>query len=66
MAGTVTTPGQVVAVVNGVWRGRCGVVCGEVDGTNSIRVRLDRRSAYDALRPPDFAWVPVEFLTVRG
>lgn len=66
MAGTVETPGQVVTVTGGVYRGRVGVVVGELDGTNSIRVRLSRRSAYDALRPDEFAWIPVEYLTVRG
>lgn len=63
--GTVETPGQVVTVTGGVYRGRVGSVAGAVvDG--SIRVKLGQRSAYDALRPPEFAWIPVEFLTVRG
>lgn len=64
--GAVETPGQVVIVTAGIFRGRAGVVCGVKDGTNSIRVRLGQRSAYDALRPPEFAWIPVSFLTVRG
>lgn len=66
MAGTVETPGQVVTVTGGIFRGRAGVVCGAKDGTNSIRVKLSQRSAYDALRPPEFSWIPVEFLTVKG
>ncbi len=66
MPGTVTTPGQPVAVVDGVYRGRFGKVCGAPDSTNSIRVMLDKRSAYDALRPAEFAWIPVDYLNVRG
>lgn len=66
MPGTVMTPGQVVMIAGGNYRGRTGVVAGDVDGTNSIRVRLSIRSEYDALRPPEYAWVPVEFLTVWG
>ena len=63
--GGVTTPGQVVTVMGGVYRGRVGSVAGTaMDG--SIRVKLDRRSAYDAERPVEFAWIPVDFLTVRG
>lgn len=66
MPGTATTPGQAVTVANGVYRGRIGRVCGVPDGTNSIRVALDKRSAYDAERGPEFAWIPVEYLIVRG
>lgn len=65
MAGTVETPGQVVMVVSGIFRGRVGVVCGERDGTNSIRVKLSARSEYDALRPPEYTWIPLEFLAVN-
>lgn len=66
MPGEVSQAGQVVRVIDGVYRGRCGVVCGEPEGTNSVRVRLEKRSAYDATRPPDFAWVPLEFLEKWG
>lgn len=60
--GSIETPGQRVAVIDGVYRGRVGVVHGKIDGTNSIRVVLDRRSKYDADRPKDWAWIPVAFL----
>lgn len=66
MAGTVLTPGQVVTVIAGVWRGRIGKVAGEPDGTNSVRVLLSRLSEYEAERVPVFTWIPVEFLEVRG
>lgn len=66
MPGKVTDSGQVVQIVGGVYRGRGGKVCGVPDGTNSVRVALDKRSAYDALRPVDYAWVPVEFLKIKG
>lgn len=62
----VTEPGAVVVIMGGVYRGRQGRVCGEIDGTNSVRVQLHDRSKYDAARGPDFAWIPVEYLKNWG
>lgn len=56
----------MVEVSGGHWRGRHGVTLGAVDSINSVRVLLDHRSKYDAERPKDWAWVPIEFLTVRA
>lgn len=59
-------PGQVVSVADGVYRGRCGVVKGAPDKTNSVRVELDYLSAYDKTRPKIWAWIPVYFLRARA
>lgn len=67
MAGTVNTPGQAVTVTGGVYRGRIGTVAGSQESTRIVRVLMSKRSAYDAaINGPEFAWIPVEYLEVRG
>lgn len=60
-------PGTVVQVVEGFYRGRGGRVVGAPDeGTDSVRVLLDYRSAYDTSRPQEWAWIPICFLRVQA
>ena len=62
----IDAPGARVMVVGGVWRGRFGVVVSAPDRTNSVRVTMDKRSKYDEHKPHEWAWVPVDFLRIRG
>ena len=61
----IDLPGALVLVINGVWRGRNGVTVGTPDATNNVRVVLDQRSHYDAGRPGEWAWIPLEFLQIK-
>lgn len=62
----LTKPGARVQVVEGVYRGRHGVTASEPDRTGSVRVTLDYLSVYDKSRPRLVAWIPVNFLKLKG
>lgn len=62
MPQAIDRAGAIVRIMEGVYRGRVGVVRGKPDTTSSVRVVLDHLSKYDIERPKLIAWVPVQFL----